>query len=473
MDRPIGYRTEPIRAAAGLVLTVARQARWDVSSGFGELITQVNALVAAGDLAGARELLDAALDNTDPNPANASPELTEAAGLYARVLVALGDPRSAHSWAAFAYAATTRLHGPDDHRTVGAAATLAAVLHRVGNHDRAARLYRDVIIELTAMEGPESLRVLAAHADLATVEYARGDCQLARERLADAWQLHREVYGDAHPSGIRMLARLGAMQRDCGLTAEADEHLELAVRLCRDHLSADHPLAAQVAARARAAPDPNHHCTGQVVDVPEQPPDPPPAPPIAADSTASRTSGAAHPVAPGVHRVGHAPATRPGDRLPATVHRPVRRPPDRRMLPVALVGTLVVFLGTAAVIAGFGLAEDPAPQPQQPSAKPTPTDAAPAPGDPPRDVRLRDNRDSVKLTWVYPSGAEGPVVVSGGRTGQERRALQELAPGSTSYVLYGLSDRLDYCFSIAVVYSADHIAHSAPVCTDRAGLARR
>ena len=124
---------------------------------------------------------------------------------------------------------------------MAAAATLAAVLHRVGSHSRAARLYQEVIIELTAQDGPESLRVLAAHADLATVEYARGQCTVARDRLQDAWELHREVYGDGHPSGIKMLARLGAMQRDCGQFAEAHDNLALARELCRQHLARRRP----------------------------------------------------------------------------------------------------------------------------------------------------------------------------------------------------------------------------------------
>ncbi|MEV4655881.1 tetratricopeptide repeat protein [Micromonospora sp. NPDC049301] len=229
-------------------------------SGFGELTDQAHQLVSTGDLAGAQRLLSDALTDADPRPANATPELAEAASLQARVLVALGEPHSARGWAAFAYAATTRLHGRSDPRTVAAAATLAAVLHRVGSHSRAARLYQDVIIELTAQDGPESLRVLAAHADLATVEYARGQCTVARDRLQDAWELHREVYGDGHPSGIKMLARLGAMQRDCGQFAEAHDNLALARELCRQHLAADDPLAVQVAALARAAANPDHVC---------------------------------------------------------------------------------------------------------------------------------------------------------------------------------------------------------------------
>ncbi|MEU4675655.1 tetratricopeptide repeat protein [Micromonospora sp. NPDC023737] len=230
-------------------------------SGFGELTDQAHHLVSTGDLAGAQRLLSDALSDADPRPANATTELAEAASLQARVLVALGEPHSARGWAAFAYAAHTRLHGRSDPRTVAAAATLAAVLHRVGSHPRAARLYRDVIIELTAQDGPESLRVLAAHADLATVEYARGQCRTARDRLQDAWELHREVYGDGHPSGIKMLARLGAMQRDCGQFGEAHDSLALARELCRQHLAGDDPLAGQVATLARAAANPDHVCS--------------------------------------------------------------------------------------------------------------------------------------------------------------------------------------------------------------------
>jgi hypothetical protein len=86
---------------------------------------------------------------------------------------------------------------------------------------------------------------------------------------------------------------------------------------------------------------------------------------------------------------------------------------------------------------------------------------------PPSDVTLRDGGDSVTLEWRYPAGGEGPVVISGGRTGQDRQAFQQLSAGSTSYVVYGLNDRADYCFTVAVVYSIDSVAGSEPVCTSR------
>ncbi|GIG91608.1 hypothetical protein Pen02_65440 [Plantactinospora endophytica] len=723
-----------------------------MASGFGELTQQANALVAAGDLTGARNLLGPPLDAADPSPGHASAELAEAAGLQARVLVALGDAHAARGWAAFAYSASTRLYGAADQRTVATAATLAAVLHRVGSHSRAARLYRDVIIELTANDGPESLRVLAAHADLATVEYAQGECTLARNRLEDAWELHREVYGDGHPGGIRMLARLGAMQRDCGFFNQAHEHLALARELCREHLPADHPLATQVGALARAAADPDHVCAdaGPEPDHPphgghgqhaaqwsptppqhgtppqhaappaqhgtparhaepppqhaapspehgtpppqhaaapphhdaptwqpgqpsaatpfggepghpewqpgqpsaatpfggepghpewqpgqpsaatpfggeprhldrpyrngataaagppsdgDHPPDaelpprdelpplrfPPPIPPrstgtapagptvppprlppaplveppprwatpptagtvvppprTATDRAGSgfapngtgaalaggmdgdpehgwwppdvarrtpdgdddladgphrapaptdrwqpehRSGSAAvaerpYPEPPGsgavdlgepdgVRQVGNLPERR-SSRLPVRVHRP---PATVRRMPTTVVAGLavLVLLGTVAVVVGFGLAggDDPAPPapgvattaPAAPPGTPPPA----APGTPPGSVTLADNRSSVTLGWSYPNGAKGPVVLAGGRAGQELRPFQELPAGSTGYVVYGLDARGDYCFSVAVVYSESVVGEAEPVCTDRPG----
>jgi hypothetical protein len=92
-----------------------------------------------------------------------------------------------------------------------------------------------------------------------------------------------------------------------------------------------------------------------------------------------------------------------------------------------------------------------------------PTNAAIAP----TDVKLQDNRDSVSLTWRYPKGSEGPVLISGGRTGQEQRAFQQLPAGTTDYVVYGLNRQNNYCFSVAVVYTVDQVAASKAVCTKR------
>ncbi|MEV0806922.1 tetratricopeptide repeat protein [Micromonospora sp. NPDC050200] len=511
-------------------------------SGFADLTLQAHHLVSAGDLAGAQRLLADALTDADPRPDRASPELADAAGLQARVLVALGEPHSARGWAAFAYAAATRLYGRSDERTISAGATLAAVLHRVGSDARAARLYSEVILELTARDGPESLRVLAAYADLATVEYARGQCAQARERLQDAWELHREVYGDGHPSGIKMLARLGAMQRDCGRFTEAHDNLALARELARQHLPADDPLARQVAALARAAADPDHACDDEPPperDTPvvpaartappdEGPPEPPawPVGPAATDQTYPPTvpgqrlptEDAESPYAddPDTERWPPQPVTEPeppaNESVPPSVvglaagyaeeadgvHRVAQRHPDpSRLLPVVMpphhvppprrnrttpavvAGLTVVVLGTVAVVAGVsridGGDDPPAPAtsptgpPQSPAPSPAPPTAGGAapPGTPPGRVTLRDRRDNIALDWEYPAGAEGPVVISGGRAGQDPQAFQELPAGTNNFIVYGLDRSNDYCFTVAVVWSTDTVSRAREVCTRR------
>lgn len=144
---------------------------------------------------------------------------------------------------------------------------------------------------------------------------------------------------------------------------------------------------------------------------------------------------------------------------------------------LVLTGVVVVLLGAAAVVAGVSLVGDTGSPTTAPSAAGTPPAPAseppppPAPGTPPSEVGMRDNRDSVTLTWTYPAGAEGQVLISGGSSDQEPRAFMTLPAGSNSFVAYGLDQSIDYCFTVAVVYSADVIGQAAPVCTDR-GQAR-
>ncbi|ASW54430.1 fibronectin type III domain-containing protein [Plantactinospora sp. KBS50] len=167
---------------------------------------------------------------------------------------------------------------------------------------------------------------------------------------------------------------------------------------------------------------------------------------------------------------------RRAERLPATIHRPAE---SRRMLPFVVAGLLVVLLGALAVIVGFALAGDPAapgPEPTEPSGSAPPTaassaaetpSATSAAGAPPTAVRLRDNADSVTLSWTYPDGAEGPVVIAGGRRGQQPQAFQDLPAGTESFTVYGLNAGLDYCFTVGVVYSTESVGRSTQVCTNR------
>ncbi|GAB1693289.1 tetratricopeptide repeat protein [Krasilnikovia sp. M28-CT-15] len=651
-----------------------------------ELTAHAQSLTSAGDLAGARAVLADVLDPTDADPQRATADLAVAAALHARILIALGDPHSARIWAGFAHAAEERLHGPHHERTIAAAATHAAVLQRTGNHGRAVQLYHDLVAELITLDGPDSPRVLAAQADLATAEHSAGQCTAARSRLAQVWERHRAMYGDAAPAGIKMLARLGAMQRECGHEAAGQEHVTLAQELCARYLPADHPLAVQVDALARRTGPDQHRCGrvtpsvgpgGPLPDGPEipgvrhvpgaapgvtpvplaggpggrharahralvtpPPPDPPrfvpppadrpptvtpppadpprfvppspgrplvappPAdpprfvppppdrpptvtpPPADPPSSGPAPSGPApsdpapsgpapsdpapsdpapsgpppsgpppsgplrlappppewparvtqpapdespggagqrpahvdqgqaytglgavpagrpapmgwqpslvfpppHPepvrTLPPPHAVvGGAAATPPGSSLvadrrlpvPVALPEPARSRRSAALVTVLLAGIAVAAVVVAATLPRGGPGEPPATAdaPTTAAAAPAPTvSASPgtpasAPGGAPQDVQLRDNRDSVSLRWGYPPGSEGPVLISGGRTGQQQRAFQQLPAGTTDYVVYGLNEQANYCFTVAVIYAVDNVAAAPQTCTDR------
>ena len=162
----------------------------------------------------------------------------------------------------------------------------------------------------------------------------------------------------------------------------------------------------------------------------------------------------------------------PGDDrlVPVLVERPEKR---GAWQPLWLIGVIVagILVAAGAVAATLPRGDDAAiPGPASsvpissappPSASASPTSAAP------ENLKIKDNRDSVSLTWSYPEDAEGPVLISGGRAGQEQRAFQQLPAGTTDYVVYGLNNAQDYCFAVAVVYDTDRVAASKPVCTNR------
>lgn len=138
-------------------------------------------------------------------------------------------------------------------------------------------------------------------------------------------------------------------------------------------------------------------------------------------------------------------------------------------------GVAVVLLGAVAVIAGVsqvgGSDETPPAASSSPGATPTagtPNAAPPAsPGTPPGRVTLRDRPDGITLTWTYPAGGEGPVILSAAQAGQDLRPFQTLPPGTDNFVVHGLDRTTNYCFTVAVVWSTDLVAPARRVCTTR------
>lgn len=361
-------------------------------------------LCAAGDLAGAHAALTEVL--VDPNP----DELVHAAALrlYAAVLTARNEPGAALEPATAAVAACRAGYGPTHPEAVAAATTLAAVRQALGDHAGAESGYRRLLTVLSIVDKPGSRRLLGAQADLAGVLSAAGRPGAAWAMLNAAAAEHAQRYGDGDPTTIKMVARLGRLARDGGDIATARRYVSAAVVACRRYLPPEHPLAVQVAALASGL-------RATTVDRPAQ-----------------------------YRYPRHSQRRR--SRLPAVV--------------LTTAGLALLLAGSLALadrLAPRGAATTP-PVVEEPSA--------PA-ADPPSGLRLDDRGGSVVLTWLLPAGAEGPMVVSGASRGKPPRAFETLLPGTTTYTVAGLNPQLDYCFDVALVYTADLIARSSPACTRR------
>ncbi|MEV4410717.1 tetratricopeptide repeat protein [Catellatospora sp. NPDC049609] len=225
----------------------------------GGRLARARELVRRLDFPAAQQLLrdQLALAHQDPRHADAAE--ADTAALYAGVLLHLGEPHAARSWAAYAHAAAQALHGDLDRRTLHALGVLAVTMHRTGALDRAAELYQDLIRDLSLVDGPDSDRALSARADAAVVEHARGSCVDGRRHLAEALAAYTSRHGPSHPVTVRMTIRLAGMWRDCGDFDQAHELLARARAQVAAVPAGDevHRLL-QAAARAQAQVE--HRC---------------------------------------------------------------------------------------------------------------------------------------------------------------------------------------------------------------------
>lgn len=113
------------------------------------------------------------------------------------------------------------------------------------------------------------------------------------------------------------------------------------------------------------------------------------------------------------------------------------------------------------------LTDDESPPSTRPQGQGQSTAASPTTKEPPGQVRVDENGTALTLTWTDPSDGTAPFIVAGGRAGEQPRAMAQITPGSTRYVLNGLNPSLDYCFIVVAVYSADELVRSDQVCTER------
>mgnify|MGYP002621102631 CR=1 FL=1 len=142
---------------------------------------------------------------------------------------------------------------------------------------------------------------------------------------------------------------------------------------------------------------------------------------------------------------------------------------------IVLVASLCALVLVVAVVAGLVLLR-PTPDSQTAQGPDTTAPAAtgePTPTLPPAPTGLRileDSGGSATLTWIDPSDGQVPFIVSAGRQGDALIAISTVPAGETTTTIYGLNINYDYCFTVAAVWSSEHLSESDRTCTQRTAV---
>lgn len=144
-------------------------------------------------------------------------------------------------------------------------------------------------------------------------------------------------------------------------------------------------------------------------------------------------------------------------------------PAPRRGRGATVAAVVAAFAAVlASVVTVVVLVSDGGSSPQTPQGQGSPTgQGTTANAQPPGDVQLRDDRNLVTVTWTDPADGTAPFIVAGARTGEQQRAMAQIAAGGTRYAVNGLNPNLDYCFTVLAVYSTEQLIPSVQVCTHR------
>lgn len=354
----------------------------------------------------------------------------------------------------------------------------AQALRDSGDLPAARRLLMQVLGSTRPDWGEDHPEVLATAQLLARLHWEADDPAAARRVLEEALAAGQRRLGDGDPLILAISFDLGSVAGELGNRHEARRNFSRVATAGPAVLGVDHPMVR--AARDHLGDRPSAPALPAAEHLPPAPPPAPPAPapitPAAPATVDPNPAGSALPAPPrSIHHVSPYSAE-PDTRLrpypqisPQQVPVPVVNPTPRGRGAVIVAAAAATVAAVAAVLAVvIVLADDPAPHPDVADG----TNAAPTlAGDPPTDLRLRDDGVAVTVTWTDPSAGTVPFIVAGGRSGQTLGAMATTEPGETSYTVNGLNPRLDYCFAVFAVYSTNQYATSGQVCTVRATLA--
>lgn len=363
------------------------------------------ALRDAGDLAGARVMLDQTLEGAKVALGEDNPDVIATAQVLAGLHREAGDPMAARRVLEEAYAAG-QLHLGDGHPLMlSISFDLGGVAEELGNRHEARRAFGRVATLGPAVFGDDHWTVRAA----------------------------REYLGDAQPS-----AELTIPSEE----PPAPPPMQFPSSAAFALPSAPPVQPPQAPAYGQpATPAYSHPAPAPAYNAPQQAPAYNPPPPGPAYNPP--------PAGPGYG----------GDSEP-TYHvsspRKVRGATVAAIIAAAAAVLAAGFVAIQVVFAGGGGDTPP------PAASQGPRLA----GEPPTDLKVRVDGTAITVSWKDPTEGTVPFIVAGAQAGRQHKAMATISPGETTATINGLNPRLGYCFTVLAVYSTDEYATSGQVCTE-------
>ncbi len=358
-----------------------------------------------------------------------------------------------------------------DEVDLGTAHARARALAESGDLTGARSMIEEALAVGELRLGRDHAALVPLMVDLATIARRLGNLTEARNQLRRAYSVVVAVGGADHPTALSIEGRIAAVGYRLGEPTDAyDRHLaDVGLRV----LGAEHPAIRGALQRLGQTPPP--------AAVPAQPTilpvaaDPEPtAAPVAVLAPLESETPAAAPVSPPplpavVERDPYGPALEGDIFVPArgdelTVRAP-RRPNRRGTALVVSLVTVVLVAGT--IVALQFLSPGGGPTAPGPVSGQSPGTTTRPPARAPTGLTLTDRAGTVTLTWGDPSGGTVPFVVSGGAEGDELAVLETVPAGRTSATVLGTNPDVDYCFTVAAVWSATVILESTQACTQR------
>ncbi len=431
---------------------------------------------------------------TDPSSSAAGLAAVRA---QAREVADAGDLTGARTMIEEALTGAARDHGRDHPSLVPLMVDLASIAGELGNLTEAQIQLRRAHEIIVVAAGPDSAKALAVEGRLAAVSHSLGEPTDVHD-----WHLVEigaRVLGDEHAvvrSAHRRLDIAGGPLPP-HVVAAADPSRNpppivpepVVFTPAEPRLVAAEPIDVEPIDVEAVEVDPDYVVSPVHEGVYERRSDQAPPPPGHGDTGSFyQFNPAPHSYQPDYRDTGFSDP----DVYDSTVaHESVEPSPvwQRRRGPTVLAISLAVATLTAGAVVAYRVAhpdDGPATRAGTPTApssqttQPPPVVGTPlttpivppaTPGGmaaPPAPVKLRDQGGSVTLTWSDPTGGTAPFIVAGGRVGQQSKPLETVDRGTTTSTIYGLNNRFDYCFTVTAVYSTAIIAESPRTCTSRA-----